>query len=386
VDAAADAYALWQARGLNLMQHANDLHSELNVIYLAGILVLCVQRLECRKKWCGKKKKKFCVNDVKNCCRDYNGKLADIERKQADTADAILGLQAALLTEVPRLGWIAANDVAEVAGADQITGPGGLTALIDNTLDDMGLTYDATAMVNSYPGGPPEDVFVLPHMPPVVGAIIPAPPPLSQAFPGYYMEDRCFGGIIEKLACWLSTCDGGIPGCIFASNIKGCLSAGPPDTCDYGCRKAVTDYKGGSCGWHDWWYQGTPSHNTWIAAKTNENLVAFLADIRWLNPQIGSGAGIEPDENFPDDVKFSAFDEFSFEREPTPPVGEFRNNAFVTMASSHALGSTDFANQPVQVHSILGALGGGFNYSRPQIINVHLGVDDSVAEENIIWH
>ena len=383
VDAAADAFALWQARGLNIMQHANDLHSELNVLYLAAILVLCIQRIECGKKWCGKKKKRFCVNDVKNCCRDYNRQLAGIEQNQAATADTILSLQTAMLEVFPRIGWVTANDVAKAAGADQITGPGGLTVLIDQTLGDMGLTYDSDAMANSYAGGPVEDVHVLPYGPPALGAIIPAPPPLSQVFPGYYMEDRCFGGIINTLACWLSTCDGGIPDCVFASNIKGCISAGPPDTCDYNCAKAGTDYKGGSCGWHDWWYEGVPTPNTWIAAKTTENLVPWIEDIRWLNPVYGSS--VEPADKFPDDVRYDAFDEFAFTANPPVSSGEFENDSFITMASSHALGSADNPiAQPLQPHSILG--GGSFQYSRPQIINVHLGLDDTVAEENLIWH
>lgn len=383
VDAAADAYALWQARGLNLVQHTNDYHTEQDTIFLAETLLLCVARLICTGDWCGGPSRRggYCKNDVRSCCRNINDQLTQIERQQGLTAFVIHTLQKTMIELAPRLGWITANDVAQAAGADAII-PNGLDGVINAKMQQLGVvpTYDASFVATLYPGNS-DEVHVVPNRIPRIDVI-------PMTFPPYFNPGRCLG--VQEL-CDLSTCDGGsMPACLLTlftgGNLVGCMSGGSPNACNYTCVRAPGDSDLGpqACGWSDWFFLGGPTAYTWIAAKTDNNLVDYIENIRWLNPR--SGSDTEPlGVGFPD-VELSEYDQFAFYKAATGPAApsNFVNSAFVTMATSHSLGANPGEPQPATIHSAP-----GFGYARPQIVNVHLdplGLSDQLAEEKIIWH
>ena len=184
----------------------------------------------------------------------------------------------------------------------------------------------------------------------------------------YRVNGRCFG---EDLFCFFSTCDTHFlpPFIIF-----------PPNACDYTCAAASTDVPGqGSCGWYTPFYHGLSPYNTWMAGKRELNISPTLNSIPWLNPLVN------PDQDPNVAVSLKEFDDFAIYNPQVDPTArsEFLNAAFVTMASSRAFG-TDTGLQPLL--PLTSRFIGGFEYARPQIINVHVGLLDAPAEALFIYH
>jgi hypothetical protein len=136
----------------------------------------------------------------------------------------------------------------------------------------------------------------------------------------------------------------------------------------------------------DTYWAGSPTATTWIAGRKDRNLgnlqLPFAS--RYLNPIIG---GTEPANELRD---MGDFDQDAFNERPAGGAyvsgsNDFVNRPIVVMASSNSLGSENPVLQPALL--FLSDLGGSeFRYCRPQLINVHLGLTDTTADQKFLWH
>lgn len=249
VDSAADAAALWQARGCNLLQQLNNIHYagneffaeaedvSLSACVLAGVADLIPGGQAVTAVLCPVCKLAKPINDA-----------------QGVFSEVILGTQKIVTLFIPFTALLAANDAAQGSGADDVLStaadyisqflgqfgipiPSGVLSGIAGTLKGAGFT-----------------VYALPLDPTSLG--LGASETEGDSYPYVYPS-----GIIGE-------------GAYYAAVATGTLVCGldPPD------------------GWSDSYYQGHPGFMTWIAGKDKHDEMLGLGDLAWLNG--GSNAPI----------------------------------------------------------------------------------------------
>ncbi len=304
VDSAADAAALWQARGCNLLQQLNNIHyagneffaaaedMALSACVLAGVADLIPGGQVVSQALCPVCRMAKPINDG-----------------QGVFSEVILGTQKVVTVFIPFTALLAANDAAQGSGADdalataanylsQLLGkfgipvPGDLLSGIAGTLSDAGFT-----------------VYALPLDPTSLG--LGASEKEGDSYPWQYPS-----GIIGA-------------GAYYSAVGVGVLACGldPPD------------------GWSDSYYEGHPGFMTWIAGKNQRDELLGMGDLAWLNG--GSNAPSVHHKFMNQDSP--AMYRQSVHRSDNPLVIP----AFIAIASSQVQGDTVVAKGPANAYGTL---------------------------------
>ena len=353
VDAAADAYALWQARGSNMAQSLNDMHYNSNKAATIAAYTTCGIRIAggvaCVLQFApiiGLGLKGVC----EATCGGTSAILSTIEVTQALLSTIILGTQTGLNYIFPLIGFDAANSIAEANGASPVLT--GLGDFIESLLAAFGVTVDITSVLAAIPGA--DLIFVLPLTPSSAFTLNLEKKDNSSALPAPWSMNSTFMDSCNNIPCILA-------------------SAGRTFTC---MQSPLAD-ESDDCGWKDTFFTGFPGYTTWVAGKQSQNILGGLTNHKWLNPRSNE----DPDVV----VNYVNHDQFAFNYGTTPGAGTtFENPGFVALASSQAFGHEDESKQPVVEKSDVG----GFQWMKPQLISVHVGdpPSDTVMESMLIWH
>ena len=269
VDAAADAAALWQARGCNMLQNLNNYHYEANSFFAkteanalnACALAALLEPLRYLPY----------VGTAAGYLKDYlvcpACKSAPIwDDAQNTIAYGILTEQKWVVTTIPYIALAAANDAAQGGGADELLRSASaygsnFTASIGlPSIDLTGAASALSSLLNRFG----LTIYALPldykslelGVKPISGSDSP------------WKFGPCSAEII-----------------IGETPVIGCGLKGP--TLDRGPERQYTvtyiNGKEDKWGWHDdQYYVGHPGYMTWIAGKTNQPTV--LGFLNWLNP------------------------------------------------------------------------------------------------------
>lgn len=269
VDAAADAAALWQARGCNMLQNLNNYHYDANNFFAqteTTALQACLLG--------------SVLNAVKDLSIPYVSQAAAVlawgvcnvchtapywDNAQAATASAILAEQELITKTIPAIAFVAANDAAQGSGADdliksataygsQMIAPIPVLQNLSGTLTSMGSTVSK----------------ILSYFNITVYAL-----PLDISSLGLGVQPQSGTASPWKFPpCQALILSGKLP-------LIGCGLDDP--TLDWGPEKQYSEWYGENWGWYDdQYYVGQPGFMTWIAGKTNQPTV--LGFLRWLNP------------------------------------------------------------------------------------------------------
>ncbi len=343
-DAAADAFAVWQARGLNVVQHLNDLHYTANwVLYVAetvgcGARILCgpLMALNFTPCGCGYPACRLCCQIANPIC-EYSDQAQDI------VSDAILGVQGFMNYAAPLSGLVAADAVAKANGADPILEVAG--ELVDDVLGMLGIPDGIGDIVGEL--GSVIDLHVLP----------------------LNFDDRAITlNIYEKdpkptSAPW--RLDQNAMRTVVLLGDASCLLCG---------NSPIVDDDTDGWGWEDTFYCGFPSYNTWVAGKKRWDIVGRLRRVAALNPDRGNATPEMDMYWFQDD--YGTFKPSGY----TPSGDDPINPPLLAFASSQVEGSPVIERSG---HDDFEA------YSTPRLISVHLGADnpsDDVTSALFIWH
>lgn len=268
-DGAAETGALWQARGLNMLQSLNNAHYIFNAaIYVAewNALAACPQAAfsalqdyvecpcSCPLSFCS-----CCPNSIhktSGLCSTCNS-AGTLNDKQHSVAQAILTWQGFIVSVIPVLGYVYASDVAQASGADELNvvrgQMPGMTALgpIPPTLPYA--PYATTI----YPIFPPTQFL---NNKKVDGNHWPWkwdqwPQPetawKTEAWVAWEIGKRACQLDIWQTGRWLG---------------------------QFHDHDSSSDW-----GWDDQYYHGVPGNMVWIAGKTNQTELAGLGFLRWMN-------------------------------------------------------------------------------------------------------
>ncbi|HTB84892.1 MAG TPA: hypothetical protein VK742_14645 [Candidatus Sulfotelmatobacter sp.] len=288
-DSAAETAALWQARGLNVIQQLNDFHYVFNETLFGvefGELTACVGADTAVIKW---------GNDVAccaslvgavitggSCCEAIPGDFKNAQslcnickqaipenQYQVSTAKQILDTQQLISEFWPALEVVFASQAAQQSGADPA-----LNAIP---------SWMGGAVSKVLPVSLPISMPSLPNLP---SALTPYALPMTSVSlnveqkPGKYWPWRWsfLGpnfGYVDELALTdvAAPLDWGI-GEVACSLVFVFLSP----------QGDIPGSLGGPWGWKDSYYIGHPGYMTWVAGKTNEMELAGLGKLAWLNP------------------------------------------------------------------------------------------------------
>lgn len=265
VDAAADAAALWQARGCNMLQNLNNYHYEANSFFAkteANALNACslAALLEILRYLPYVGTAAGALKDYAVCPACRTAPVWD--DAQNTTASAILSEQEWVATTVPWIAWAAASDAAQGAGADA-------------TIASF------AAWLNQWPA-----VFGV-QSPPAfngVGSLLTAASSSASTVMNYLGIGYAFPLKPTSLSLGVTA----VAGHSSPWKFKRCsteiglgkLVCGLDDpTLNRGPESQYAQ----NWGWDgDKYYQGRPGYMTWVVGKTNQTTV--LGFLRWLNP------------------------------------------------------------------------------------------------------
>lgn len=345
VDAAADTYAAYQARGLNFAQHLNDVHYWANMALFAAEAANYGLRIACPLAG-------FATFPIYNlglvsaCCQGLKALGLGIDNAQHLIAELILGVQEAINVAFPVLGALSANALAEANGADNVP------EWSDEITDELaGLIHENAAGIGDLISGFSEV--------PVLGDIYAVP----------LKPEQLIDLNIKKLdpdPDYLPWDDMSIlQGLVIASDVA----------CAMVFDIAMNSEPSHGYGWDDdTYYCGGPSYNTWLTGKKRRNAWPALDRLPWLNPNMGT-----PDLEMGIYTYQDGYPVFVHRSNVPAGPTTFRNPAFYTIASSQVGGS------PLMERS------GHSNfeeYAYPQLISVHLDEPgtDSFTKTVLIWH
>jgi hypothetical protein len=373
VDAAADAFALWQARGLNMAQAQNDLHYEALEYFSRTADRICNKR-KTAADYCVKKppwyapwrKIGYMIKCTEGCIRTSLA-MTVLEISQAATSTGILIGQLPMNRLFPIVGLYAANDVAKANGASQVLT--GLSDFIDGMLGTFGIRVNISAVVGfvTSRSNLPE-IYILPltlrntfklNLRKVLNIrnhpILGHPAPWTRTRTCHYRRKCGKAWVAKRIAR------------------------------DYICVPSLMVLERRPwCGWKDTFFAGYPGYTTWVVGKTGENVFRGprFRRLRWLNPRFNRDPNVV--------VSYKSYDNFAFPKRRKLRTrfrdSRFQNPGYIALASSQASGTGFRWSQPVLAYS------GNvprFKWARPQLISVHVGgrrPNNRLMEAMLIWH
>lgn len=230
VDAAADAAALWQARGCNLLQHLNNVHYNANVAFTVAetmALMHCVGGID------------YAFDCVECMLAPY------IDRDQEVFSSAVISMQKDIARVFPLLAMAQANAAAKANGADQLAGT--VAGYLEKAGKALGLSFLQGKIVNEkiIPGGiyaaPLDEKSLRLYVEPMVAKKGKMP----WYFSKWFADQAARVGMIK--------CPG------FNYELPN------------------------EWGWHDSYYRGNPGFMTWIAGKKRHDELLGRGDWIWFN-------------------------------------------------------------------------------------------------------
>lgn len=274
VDAAADAAALWQARGCNLLQHLNNVHYKVNeVLFIAETAALSSCALSVidvpveygarvlQGTWLAGIWAAAAIAANLTC----NGCWAApwIDWGQEKFAKAVMKTQEAIDTSFPVLAFLYADVMAKQSGADNVFSAaagyagtiGPMLGLDSGGLSD--LTGELAGGINSLPAG----IYAF---------------PLDPSSLKLHVEKKKGTSLPWKWPDWAR--DAG----------EAVVNAAAPlcnnDTYVYMAGNIDPD-KPADWGWEDEFYWGNPGFMTWVAGKERHKELLGLGKLTWLGPE-----------------------------------------------------------------------------------------------------
>ena len=334
VDAAADSFAAYQARGLNLTQHLNDVHYGANIAIFALEAVAYGGRIACPAVLATT----FPVPNYpgyRTCCQLARQAGELLDNLQDGISDAILIIQDVINVVFPILATLSANDIARANGADNLlTAAGEVLGQFGNLFGiDLDFLEDAVDNVAEY-----VPVYAFPLKP---GQIIDLG--MEKVNPDYLFWDDM--NILEGLAI------------------------GSDISCAFAVDFSAIDQPNDGIGWpEDEYYCGGPAANTWIVGKQRRTVLPRLEQMAWLNPKMDEPEQVAGVHAFEDN--YAVFEGRGMGTSST----EFRNPAFFAVASCQVGGD------PVMDRTFLND---SFSeYARPELITVQI----PGARFLFVWH
>ena len=266
VDGAAETGALWQARGLNMLQTLNNAHYIFNAgIYAAewAALAACdasVPSVAADYAACPLQ----CFPPGPECCEaseattkglcsacETAGPLNDLHDS---VASAILAWQGVITFIIPYMAWSFASDVAQDSGADELTAAW--------STFPMGSLLGISTITSSIPGAPQYANTVLPTTTLLNNSQV-----KGDNWPWKWNQF----GLPESVAKTAAQ----------VSWDAGKIACGA-DIWQFG-EFDGTFHDPQEWGWDDSYYQGVPGNMCWVAGKTNQTELAGLGFLRWMN-------------------------------------------------------------------------------------------------------
>ena len=341
VDAAAEAAALWEARGCNVLQHLNNVHYEGNkILFVAesaalvgcGASVFAIAAVHAAKPFFWTSAYGGALLAAGVACLACSAAPV-IDKGQEAFATAINDFQEVARTAFPILAIGYANQIAQAGGGDNLVEV--IPDYVGSLMDAGGLAWDST-----------EDVL---------SAIDSLPAPLAAlsiaAIPWTLAGDDTFftmgvkpkegEGLPWKTSSgWNKAAD-----IAYTAGKGACQSAWEGAGAFQWMLSAPEQW-----GWTDKYYQGNPGYMTWVAGKKYGDEVAGLGGTRWLKEKEGA--------TFVDtNVMYSG--------EILNPV-QFRIPAFIALASSQVEGTPVISyTDEVNSRGTLIPVYLPFNYKKP---------------------
>ncbi len=353
VDAAADSFAAYQARGLNLSQHLNDLHFIANAVLMGLSILNWTVRILCPVAALRPPPVFFDYAFYRQCCSTLVDTGEGIDTVQNVVAQAILGAQSAINVIFPIVGALSANRLAQANGADPILQ--WLPELIGSILGAFGLNVGSvqsiTDTISGFGANIP--VYTFPLKP---GQLISLNTEEKDPKPGYPPWDTM--GIIQGLVVASDI------SCALAGSIAS--TSAPDHEWGWSDTQIISSSEQG-----DTYYCGGPSYNTWIAGKARHTVIPErLFTLAWLNPNMST-----PEQ----EIGYHAFEDDYPEFRYRTGTDQFESAPFFAIASSQVGGS------PLMETSFISNFE---EYAKPELISVHIGEpgSDDLTRRLFIWH
>ena len=344
-DSAADAAALWQARGLNLLQHLNNWHYEVNEIAMGIAQASCCCVVMCDIWLACSPYNGFCAFMYWYCAQKLplpakypceggleSGGKPRIEHLQENISELILEAQEIVTKSFPVFALIKASDMAKASGADSIIGG----VAFDEYLVDFEKTFKEIY---------PQTFDIYPHRishSGVVQGVSKGIARSSGADPGNYnnaIPDQLFAAPLDASSLSLGV------------RVK----RPPPSHSPWNVPRELT------CGlvqWEDTYYYGHPQYTTWMVVKKSASELLGLGDLTWLNPRSNA------DHSINDQVMYKG----PVRREGS---SKLRIPAYSALASSQAEGEV---------------IDHGHPHASGKIIPVRLPIQDVWGSDYGIYH
>lgn len=242
VDSAADAAALWQARGCNLLQHLNNLHYNVNVaIYIleSAALISCVAAplLNLIPFVGAALSQVACV-----ICKT----APTLDQAQEEFATAVMKAQKIISKVFPALAFLYGNVCAMGSGADKLIGT--VSGYAQSILSKVGLSCPDLDQIMGVLGDAVDWL-------PLYAA------PIDPTSLSLHVEEKNGGG-----APWYYPEAVALVGAVVGNYCSG-FQFNKPD----------------EWGWDDSYYWGNPGFMTWIAGKEKRDELLGLGSLVWLN-------------------------------------------------------------------------------------------------------
>jgi len=312
-DAAADAAALWQARGCNLLQHLNNLHYGVDIAACigesiaaaacaAGAVLVIVEKVPIIGAAAAAARPAVCI-----AC----DLLPIIDAAQQKFYEILMPIQQGIVDVTPFLAFGYANAAAKGSGADEL-----LPALaegLEGLLGKLGLSAPGFGDIAGAIAGGLDWV-------PLYAA------PINPSSLKLYVEKKSTDDLPWDYPSWVGE----------AGDIAGQIGCS-----DYGYPSAKNIAKGmgwdEEWGWDDQYFFGNPGFMTWIAAKRKRGELAGLGKLRWMN-------GGEQNEDQISKVMYTG---------SALGSGKLEIPAFIAIASSQVEGTPVVSHGDVDAHGKL---------------------------------
>jgi hypothetical protein len=263
VDSAADAAALWQARGCNLLQQLNNLHYDVDTAACLGeeitaaacgvaTVLMALEPVPFIGAAAAAARPAVCLAPLVGC-----DSLPAIDGAQQAFSFAVTNLQAVIADVVPFLAFANANACAKGSGADKLLDA--VQGSVQGLLSNLGVNLPGFGdIAGAISGG-------LSFVPLYASPLDPSSLSLHVDLKKGEDEPWEFGSTVGEIGEGLGQI--------------GCAA--------YGWSTAISAVEGlgwdHEWGWSDKYFFGNPGFMTWIAGKAKRDELLGLGKLKWLN-------------------------------------------------------------------------------------------------------
>jgi hypothetical protein len=135
------------------------------------------------------------------------------------------------------------------------------------------------------------------------------------------------------------------------------------------------------CGWEETYWYGYPGFTTWIAGKDQHNFIGGFENNPWLNPATTMVPTMTDEDNL---ALKQQKDEWDLFQDPAASTAEFKNPAFIALASCQPIPHENHKKHPVVERSRDWSAS---DWAHPFLISVHMTSTNGFTARNFfIWH